>query len=89
MRRTNATCNPQFEHQYQLKSRIDQCHRDAIRAEQLHVAGAGQSKRMIGVATKLNFSVRTMLNAAYACFRLQAAVGLESDVEALDPGVTV
>ena len=78
----------QIEHQYQLKPRINQYHRDAIRAEQLHLASARQSKRMIGAARGLKISMGTMVNAAYArCWR-PAAASLESDIKALDQGIT-
>jgi hypothetical protein len=78
----------QFDHQYQLKSRIDQYHRDAIRAEQLHIARTGPPNRIVGATMKLNTSMRTRLTAAHAYVRRPVTVSLEPDVEAVDPRVT-
>lgn len=75
----------QFDHQYLLQSRIDQYHRDAIRAEQLHIVGAGLPNRIIVATTKMNASMSTMLTVAHAYFRRHVTDSPEPGVETVHP----
>jgi len=78
----------QFDRQYLLKPRIDQYHRDAIRAEQLYVAGAGLLNRIFVATTKLNTSMRTMLAATHLYFGRPGTISSGPNIDAVDLRVT-
>ena len=78
----------QYDHQYQMKSRIDQYHREAIRAEQIHSASATQPKRIDQQARKWWTSVRSVLTAAQAYFSRKPVISPEMQAGRADTGVT-